>query len=295
MKRMLRDEAETRAFGLELAGRASAGTVIALVGELGTGKTCLTAAIAEGLGVTAPVTSPTFALIHEYAGGRLPLYHFDVYRLAGPEDLYELGFEEYFYGNGVTVVEWADRVSDLLPEDAVVVRLEYAAGGGRLAFYAPSGIPPEKPEDGVREAEPGDARAMAELDKRCFSVPWNLEDFIYEITENDLALYLVLTEGGRVIGYAGLWVVLREGHITNLAVHPDCRRQGFGARLLDALIQWAADLGAEDFTLEVRESNRAAVRMYERFGFREEGRRKNYYANPVEDAVIMWRHGVIQK
>ncbi|MDR2295197.1 MAG: tRNA (adenosine(37)-N6)-threonylcarbamoyltransferase complex ATPase subunit type 1 TsaE [Clostridiales Family XIII bacterium] len=125
MDRRIADEAETRAFGLELAALARPGTVIALIGALGTGKTTLTKAIAEGLGVTERVTSPTFAIIKEYASGRLPLYHFDLYRLGCAEELYALGFEEYFRGDGLTVVEWADRAERLLPQDALIVRLAY--------------------------------------------------------------------------------------------------------------------------------------------------------------------------
>jgi tRNA threonylcarbamoyladenosine biosynthesis protein TsaE len=130
---------ETREFGLKLADRAYAGMVIGLVGELGTGKTTLVKAIAEGLGAEGPVTSPSFAIIHEYEGGRLPLYHFDVYRLGGSEELRELGFEEYFYGKGLTVVEWADRVAGFLPPDALVIRMDCPAGGmggeGRVYTY----------------------------------------------------------------------------------------------------------------------------------------------------------------
>jgi tRNA threonylcarbamoyladenosine biosynthesis protein TsaE len=108
-----------------LAAAAAPGTVIALIGDLGTGKTTLTKAIAEGLCVKETVTSPTFAVIKEYTSGRMPLYHFDVYRLGGAEDMYALGFEEYFYGNGLTVVEWADRIEELLPKDAITIRLDY--------------------------------------------------------------------------------------------------------------------------------------------------------------------------
>jgi tRNA threonylcarbamoyladenosine biosynthesis protein TsaE len=121
----MKSEAETAAFGRELAVAATPGTVIALIGDLGTGKTTLTKAIAEGLGVTETVTSPTFAIIKEYESGRMPLYHFDVYRIGGAEDMYALGFEEYFYGDGLTVVEWADRVEELLPPRAIVIRLDY--------------------------------------------------------------------------------------------------------------------------------------------------------------------------
>jgi tRNA threonylcarbamoyladenosine biosynthesis protein TsaE len=125
MERLLKDEAETGALGLALAAMARPGTVIALIGDLGTGKTTLTKAIAEGLGVTESVTSPTFAIIKEYASGRLPLYHFDAYRLGGPDEMRALGFEEYFYGGGVTVVEWANLVEELLPEDATVIEFAY--------------------------------------------------------------------------------------------------------------------------------------------------------------------------
>jgi tRNA threonylcarbamoyladenosine biosynthesis protein TsaE len=139
MERLLKNEAETKALGSALAAKARPGTVIALIGDLGTGKTTLTKAIAEGLGVAESVTSPTFALIKEYAGGRLPLYHFDAYRLDGPEDLYALGFEEYFYGNGVTVIEWANRVEELLPPDAIVIRLAYGRDANERLVRADGG------------------------------------------------------------------------------------------------------------------------------------------------------------
>ena len=100
------------------------GTVIALIGDLGTGKTTLTKSIARGLGVTETVTSPTFNIIREYRSGRLPLYHFDVYRIGDPDEMFELGYEEYFYGDGVCVVEWADIIEELLPEDAVVITID---------------------------------------------------------------------------------------------------------------------------------------------------------------------------
>jgi tRNA threonylcarbamoyladenosine biosynthesis protein TsaE len=119
------NERELTEYGKSLALELSAGSVVALVGDLGAGKTALSKAIAAGLGITDDVTSPTFTLINEYGGGRLPLYHFDVYRLDDPSDLEELGYEEYFYGRGVTIVEWADLVSDYLPEDAIVIEIKY--------------------------------------------------------------------------------------------------------------------------------------------------------------------------
>lgn len=130
----INNKRETEDFGRELASRAKPGTVIALMGDLGTGKTTLTQAIAENLGVQEPVTSPTFTILQEYKSGRLPLYHFDVYRIAGSEDMWELGYGEYFYGDGICVVEWADRIGELLPEDAIRVYLEYGPSPGERKY-----------------------------------------------------------------------------------------------------------------------------------------------------------------
>ena len=121
------NEKETEALGEKIGKTVAAGTVIALIGDLGTGKTTLTKSIARGLGVTETVTSPTFNIIREYKSGRLPLYHFDVYRIGDPDEMFELGYEEYFYGDGVCVVEWADIIEELLPEDAVTIRIESGA------------------------------------------------------------------------------------------------------------------------------------------------------------------------
>lgn len=121
------DETKTREFGYELGRSAKAGTVIALIGDLGTGKTTMTKSIAEGLGVTDTITSPTFNIVKEYYSGRLPLYHFDVYRISDPDEMFEIGYEEYFFGEGVCVVEWADLIEELLPEDAIIINIEYGA------------------------------------------------------------------------------------------------------------------------------------------------------------------------
>ena len=118
-------EEQTRAFALELAEGLEKGDLIALSGDLGTGKTAFTRYIAEGLGITETVTSPTFTIIQEYRSGRLPLYHFDVYRVNDEDELFELGYEEYFYGDGVCVVEWADLIEDLLPEGALRIHIDY--------------------------------------------------------------------------------------------------------------------------------------------------------------------------
>lgn len=125
-----RSAAETRALGRELATRLAPGEVVALIGDLGSGKTCLAQGICEGLGVPDPVTSPTFILINEYQGRlgtrALPVYHLDLYRLADPGELEDLGIEEYFYGQGVCLVEWAERAVAHLPARHWEIRLEPA-------------------------------------------------------------------------------------------------------------------------------------------------------------------------
>ena len=113
----------TIAIGRELGSTAQAGDVFAIVGDLGAGKTQLAKGIAAGIGTPASVTSPTFTLIHEYTGGRLTVYHFDFYRIESAEEAARLGLDEYFYSDGVCVVEWADRFPVLLPEHARWLRI----------------------------------------------------------------------------------------------------------------------------------------------------------------------------
>ena len=128
---IIRSEAETRALGLTIAEAAEPGDIVALIGDLGTGKTALTKYIAEGLGVKEEVISPTFTIVKEYRSGRIPLYHFDVYRLSGGEELLDTGAEDYLEDSGLSVIEWADIVADVLPEDALLIMLEYAEEGAR--------------------------------------------------------------------------------------------------------------------------------------------------------------------
>jgi tRNA threonylcarbamoyladenosine biosynthesis protein TsaE len=115
--------AETEAVGRRLAEQLQPGDVVALTGELGAGKTCLVKGIAAGLGIAETVTSPTFTIIHEYGGGRLPLYHVDLYRLDTPEQALAVGIEDYLTGNGITVIEWAEKIEPLLPARALRVRI----------------------------------------------------------------------------------------------------------------------------------------------------------------------------
>ena len=116
--------AETRALGEQLARRLQPGDTVILEGELGAGKSELARGIARGLGVTETVTSPSFTILNVYESGRCPLYHFDWYRLENEEELYELGMDEYLGGDGVAVVEWAERCPDAVPEKRIRIRLE---------------------------------------------------------------------------------------------------------------------------------------------------------------------------
>ena len=133
-KIIIGNQQETEEFGMELGRSARPGTVIALIGDLGTGKTTMTKSIARGLGVDDVITSPTFNIVKEYESGRLPLYHFDVYRIGDIDEMYELGYEEYFYGRGVSVIEWADLIEDILPEDAMIIRIEYGEKEGERIY-----------------------------------------------------------------------------------------------------------------------------------------------------------------
>ncbi len=135
MKIVIKNEEDTREFGIELAKKLKPGDVIALIGDLGTGKTTLTKSIAEGLGISEMITSPTFTIVQEYTEGRIPLYHFDVYRINELEEMYELGYEEYFFGQGVCVVEWADQIIALLPEDSIMIRIAYGVCEGERIYH----------------------------------------------------------------------------------------------------------------------------------------------------------------
>ena len=115
--------AETEALGQRLAETLQPGDVIAYTGDLGAGKTAFTRGLARGLGITERITSPTFTIVNEYLGGRLPLFHFDMYRLGSSEELYEIGWEDYLARGGVCAVEWSENVRDALPPDAVTVTI----------------------------------------------------------------------------------------------------------------------------------------------------------------------------
>jgi tRNA threonylcarbamoyladenosine biosynthesis protein TsaE len=129
----LADEDATRGYGEELAARLEAGDCVALVGGLGAGKTRLVQGIARGLGCDGEVSSPTFTLVNEVRGGRLPLFHLDLYRLGGERELLDLGWDELLDEGAVVAVEWAERCRDLMPEGTRWITLEVVEGGGRIA------------------------------------------------------------------------------------------------------------------------------------------------------------------
>ena len=122
---------ETEAFGRRLAEGESAGSVLALKGELGSGKTQFVKGVVAGLGSKAPATSPTFTIVHEYAGGRLPVYHFDFFRLHDYQSVARLGLDDYFFGDGVSVIEWADRFPELIPDHARWISFEIKSENAR--------------------------------------------------------------------------------------------------------------------------------------------------------------------
>ena len=115
---------ETHALGKRLGAEAKPGDVYTLVGDLGVGKTVFTQGIAEGLGITEPVSSPTFTIVQVYEEGRMPFYHFDVYRIGDIEEMDEIGYEDYFYGDGLCMIEWANLIEEILPERRSEVTIE---------------------------------------------------------------------------------------------------------------------------------------------------------------------------
>ena len=115
---------ETFALGKALGEKASPGQIYTLDGDLGTGKTVFTQGVAAGLGITEAISSPTFTIIQEYDTGRLPLYHFDVYRIGVIEEMEEIGYDDYFFGEGICLIEWADLIREILPEHVIRITIE---------------------------------------------------------------------------------------------------------------------------------------------------------------------------
>ncbi|GFR36197.1 ribosomal-protein-alanine acetyltransferase [Thermobrachium celere] len=131
-----------------------------------------------------------------------------------------------------------------------------------------------------------------EVEVLSFKTPWSKEAFHTELTRNSCAVYKVLRYKGKVIGYAGMWCMIDEGHITNIAVHPEFRGLGLGEKLVDALIDEAKKRSINAMTLEVRVSNLPAINLYKKKGFVCVATRKGYYQDTGEDAYIMWKYGI---
>ena len=125
---------DTFNLGKKIGQQAKPGQVICLNGDLGVGKTVFTQGFAKGLGIEETVNSPTFTIVKEYHSGRLPLYHFDVYRVQDPDELFNIGADEYFDGNGLCVVEWADMIKEELPPDSLYVYIEYGDKEGERVY-----------------------------------------------------------------------------------------------------------------------------------------------------------------
>jgi len=140
----------------------------------------------------------------------------------------------------------------------------------------------------IEEMTLDDVAGVQEVERASFPIPWPANAFRHELKENKNARYIVAREGGRIVGYAGLWLMVDEAHITTFAVHPDQRRRRIGERLLVRLFEMAAAMNADWLTLEVRASNLAAQKLYEKYGFRRAGVRRRYYSDNSEDALIMW-------
>lgn len=139
----------------------------------------------------------------------------------------------------------------------------------------------------VRRATIEDAKEIFAIEMECFSVPWSLDSIETELLNEDKKLYYVVEDANGVVGYAGAWLVYDEGQITNIAIRPSARRQGFGAKLTSALIEECFKQGMHEIFLEVRISNLSALSLYRQLGFTVKGMRKNYYSEPKEDAYIM--------
>jgi ribosomal-protein-alanine N-acetyltransferase len=133
-----------------------------------------------------------------------------------------------------------------------------------------------------------DIPRVVEIERDSFRTPWPRDAYTHELTENRLAAYIVARADAEIVGYAGMWVILDEAHITTIAVDPAYRGQHVGERLLVGLIDAALERGARWMTLEVRQSNATAQTLYKKYGFREIGVRKGYYSDNREDAIVMW-------
>ncbi len=145
----------------------------------------------------------------------------------------------------------------------------------------------------IKKMESSHIKGVLDVENASFSIPWSEETFRREITDNKYAIYFVAVSDNEVIGYAGMWKICDEGHITNIAVFPKNRKNGIGSMLLKSLIDEALRGGVIKMTLDVRVGNFAAQKLYSKFGFKMGGIRKQYYEDNLEDAVVMYKDDVI--
>lgn len=146
----------------------------------------------------------------------------------------------------------------------------------------------------VRKMIEEDIDIILEIEKEAFTTPWSREAFLTEIKENLLAYYLIAEVNGKVTGYGGIWLILNEGHITNIAVKEEYKGNGIGNSILEGLICYCMKNSIDNMTLEVRESNVIAQNLYRKYGFVSSGKRPNYYSDDGEDAIIMWRTNIVE-
>lgn len=140
----------------------------------------------------------------------------------------------------------------------------------------------------VRAMEMDDLIDVLVIERLCFKTPWSQEAFESELSGNDKARYKVILEEDQVVGYGGMWFIFDEAHITNIAIHPESEGKGLGTELVKGMISYAIDNGIKSMTLEVREGNHRAQALYSKLGFKNCGKRPNYYQDTKEDAIIMW-------
>lgn len=141
----------------------------------------------------------------------------------------------------------------------------------------------------VRPMLEKDIDEVLDIEKTSFATPWTKEAFTLEITKNMLAKYVVAEIQGKVVGYGGIWLIIDEGHVTNIAVHEKYRGLGVGNKIMEGLIDICRDRNIVAMTLEVRKTNEVAKSLYDKYGFKEYGIRPGYYSDNNEDAIIMWK------
>ncbi len=142
----------------------------------------------------------------------------------------------------------------------------------------------------IRPIREEDLEEILELESLCFATPWSKDSFLFEIKANPVSRYLVALINERLVGYAGIWCVIDESHVTNICVHPDFRGMDIGRTLFASIFKLSEDLGMSAMTLEVRKSNLVARNLYSSFGFKDVGIRPKYYQDNGEDAIIMLRN-----